>query len=93
MFESGMKKEFRFFLSPKRNNKLKTDMETPKEKAIQLVDKFEEHSFMDIDSRISAFDSVKKCALIAVEEIIITFIEIDPNIRYWQEVKNELNKL
>ncbi len=45
-------------------------MITPKEKAIELVDKFENYSFMDIDARISSFTSAKQCALIAVNEII-----------------------
>jgi allophanate hydrolase subunit 1 len=49
---------------------------TPKEKAIQLVDKFENHSFEDINRRISAFSSAKQCALIAVDEIISQMLSL-----------------
>ena len=35
----------------------------------------------------------KQCCLIAVDEIIKTFIDIDPKLIYWQEVKQEIEKL
>lgn len=46
----------------------------------------------------------KKCALIAVDELVYQWILIDtylgdgqgllhPNLKYWQEVKNEIQKL
>jgi hypothetical protein len=73
---------------------------TPKEKALQLIDKFENYSFIDIDKRISSFNSAKQCALIAVDEIrnILSM----PNIpkyypivtdEYWEQVKQEIEKL
>lgn len=43
---------------------------TPKEKALELIDKFENYSFINIDESISSFESAKQCALIAVNEII-----------------------
>ena len=61
-----------------------------KEKAIQLVFKFDKIIFLT--------DKVepKQCALIAVDEIIdnekIDNLE-DNNLSYWQEVKSEIEKL
>jgi hypothetical protein len=75
---------------------------TPKEKAEELIDKFENYSFMDIDKRISSFNSAKRCALIAVDEICeiledngFTFIEYHDRttIEYWLQVKQEIEKL
>jgi hypothetical protein len=75
---------------------------TPKEKALNLIDMFENYSFMDIDKRISAFSTAKQCALIAVQERIDegsywmgggnTEWEKD-RYNYWQEVKQEIEKL
>jgi hypothetical protein len=75
---------------------------TPKEKALNLIDMFENYSFMDIDKRISSFSSAKQCALIAVQERIDegsywmgggnTEWEKD-RYNYWQEVKQEIEKL
>ena len=66
---------------------------TPKEKAIQLVNKF--MSYAD-SNHYGSIASAKQCALIAVDEILdmvkhtpIEFIETD----YWQEVKQEIEKL
>jgi hypothetical protein len=71
---------------------------TPKEKALNLIDRFENYSFMDIDKRISAFLSAKKCALIAVDEILSMGIMSDSGDwrmakSYWEEVKKEIEKL
>ena len=64
---------------------------TPKEKAKELVDKFydttDDHWDQDWVS--------KKCALIAVEELIYeTQFEV-PNIRqrWWQDVKQHIQRL
>ena len=38
-------------------------------------------------------DNAIKCALICVDEIISTFLDIDPGKQYWQEVKQEIEKL
>ncbi len=64
---------------------------SPKQKAKQLIDKFESHSFMDIDMRISSYESAKQCALIAVDELIEHTDWTEVN--YWQEVKQEIEKL
>jgi hypothetical protein len=72
----------------------------PKEKAEELIDKFENYSFMDIDKKISSFNSAKQCALIAVQEIILSNPHSNPfntdvysTMSYWQEVKTEIEKL
>ena len=64
---------------------------TPKEKAIELIEKYQ---FVEIANYTSIFE-VKECALIAVDEILeITSESYDiDHINYWQEVKHELEKL
>ena len=78
---------------------------TSKEKARELVEKFKRHAndgfdiFDGIDE-VRLKSSSKQCALISVDEILkqATWI-IDSSKRqrkyidYWQEVKNEINKL
>ena len=69
---------------------------TPKEKAKELVDKYSVYT-----SGWNYDELAKQCALIAVDEII-TAIEnvftksvakLNSTYRYWQEVKNEIEKL
>jgi len=71
---------------------------TPKEKAKELFDKFfkSTHPYYDLEN-------AKKCALIAVDEVqqLIKdlsscknrFIYIIDEMNYWQEVKQEIEKL
>ena len=75
---------------------------TAKEQAIELVDKFMEHTVEWDKIKEVAFDSefhAKQCALIAVDEMITEITEIiSPSIhgfrhRYWNEVKHEIEKL
>lgn len=67
---------------------------TPKEKAIELSDKF-----YFISSFFSDSEDAKQCALIAVNEIISEYgtyykVNIDDKyVSYWQEVKQEIEKL
>ena len=68
---------------------------TPKEKAIELIDKFKYISY-DLDD----IDNHKECAIICVDEIIkaidFDWMEIqnlEMQHRYYQEVKNEIEKL
>ena len=61
---------------------------TPKEKADELIRKY---------YSIGAIE-VKQCALIAVDEIVIAidwheFETPNKEIEYWQEVKQEIEKL
>jgi hypothetical protein len=76
---------------------------TPKEKAIELVDMFMEHTVEWDKVTEVAFDSeyhAKQCALIAVDELIKTICYCYPIneyeisfVEYWQEVKQEIEKL
>jgi hypothetical protein len=74
---------------------------TPQEKAIELVDKFyliEESQ--ECDAWIDGY-LAKKCAIIAVEEIINanglhpndTDYDYNKSEVYWQQVKTEIEKL
>jgi hypothetical protein len=64
---------------------------TPKEKAEELVNKM-------FDYTEATYQAAKQCALIAVDEIINT-IEFSSQVdelsktNYWQEVKQEIEKL
>ena len=66
---------------------------TPKEKAEQLVE-----SFMNIkqqklaDYSIIYHPTAKQCALITVDEIINELV-YDIQFDYWQQVKQEIEKL
>ncbi len=94
-----------------------------KDKAIELVEKFQKQIFFDITNERLDIEEAKGCALIAVDEILeqhkkitvshivsayktiqdfnenLTNIqnELDSyvlqNYGYWQEVKQEINKL
>jgi len=72
---------------------------TPKEKAEELFDKFrvKVHD-RDGTSAMNGFEA-KQCALIAVDEIISVLADLNgiynitPAFTYWQEVKQEIEKL
>ena len=73
---------------------------TPKEKAKELVEKFIEYA--DIwdytNDQPLPFDATKKCALIAVDEILSLSNDIwgkqyIETMKYWQQVKTEIEKL
>jgi hypothetical protein len=76
---------------------------TPKEKAIELVDKFYQttpnEAFYNppigsiTSDKYSAWEQSKQCALIAVDEVIKATIDDWSHYEYWQEVKTELEKL
>jgi len=74
---------------------------TPKEKAKELVDNFlEKIPFADTyiykDWRKEMYDKAKQCALIAVDEILNQFygmLDLEYDIEYWEEVKQEIEKL
>ena len=64
---------------------------TAKDKAKELVDRFLGITYN--------WQAAKQCALICVDEIINTYptpwssLDIDPQKEYWQEVKQEIEKL
>lgn len=70
----------------------------PKEKAIELVDKLTLSSNAQ-DGSWMCKDLAKQCALIAVDEIIEFLIQASEylafpeQIKYWQQVKQEIEKL
>lgn len=69
---------------------------TSKEKAIELVEQFMEHTVEWDNIKEVAFDSeyhAKQCALIAVDEILNTIWEYHLEAEFWKEVKNEIEKL
>jgi hypothetical protein len=71
---------------------------TPEEKAKELI-----YRFYDIEKNDGYFDYplflfCQKCALIAVDEILEELLEcgevwMKSRIKYWQEVKQEIEKL
>ena len=68
---------------------------TPKEKAKELVDRFDE-TLTYLESKQKA----KQCALIAVDEIINSNPHSNPlntdvhsTMSYWNEIKQEIEKL
>ena len=69
---------------------------TPKEKAVELVDNY----VMLFGSYWNGLSKAKKCALIAVDEILKTsYFTHEPSeddilyCNYWQQVKEEIEKL
>ncbi len=61
---------------------------TPKEKALELVDKFYIQEIKYYENMVTS----KQCALIAVDEIL-KVIHTNMEDKYWQEVKREIEKL
>ena len=78
---------------------------TPKEKAIELIDKFNNHTVKELvylknGKVIEGKTEAKQCALIAVDEILNAnpnYPEFKENegtpIRYWEVVKQEIENL
>jgi hypothetical protein len=69
---------------------------TPKEKAINLIDKMSTHD-RDIHPHCTHYIA-KQCALISVDEMLKELESIDDGqtvipYNYWQEVKQEIEKL
>ena len=67
---------------------------TPKEKAEELVYKMYDKMFYYRDGYNSSdvIGAAKQCALIAVDELLL-LITYQPTIDYWNEVKQEIEKL
>jgi hypothetical protein len=71
---------------------------TPKEKAKELIKKFE---WLDTpyDGESGFNHNAKQCALIVVDEIMKVLDEFSVGVRhgfgelFWEKVKNEINKL
>lgn len=66
---------------------------TSKDKAIELYIKYID-AYNDRNLQVSDYKFAKKCALIAVDEIINNIIDDDKQIlNYWVEVKQEIENL
>ena len=75
---------------------------TPKEKAKELLDEmsiqtysYQPYAGAHYNIEEIGYEAGKKCALIAVDEII-NYLEVDgfsTQIKYWLEVKQEIEKL
>ena len=65
----------------------------PEEKAMELFDRF--YGIEPVQPIYIGMDKgqAKQCALICVEEILETYIDLDPKLNYWKEVKKEINNL
>jgi hypothetical protein len=71
---------------------------TPKDKALELVDKFIEHTmeFDELDGYVEDKDNAKQCALIAVDLLMEEAYrqhDYEGFISYWKEVKQELDNI
>jgi hypothetical protein len=73
----------------------------PKDKAKEIVDKFQKQIFFNITNEILDIEEAKGCALIAVDEMLeeldnLAFYDFDYGISkmmYWQQVKHEIEQL
>jgi hypothetical protein len=68
---------------------------TPKEKAEELVHKFD---LMQTYIEEFSLEDAKQCALIAVDEVLESHYKLLSGVKtsiykYWQEVKEEIEKL
>ena len=75
--------------------KLFNVIEQTKEKAYNLINNFIPNAryFEDGNKFTENAENAKQCALICVEEILGLFISDCEDIRFWNEVKEEINKL
>ena len=70
---------------------------TPTQKARQLVERFylalpNNGSQTGINNVHSRWEEGKKCASMAVDEILVGHM-MNPNVGYWTQVKQEIEKL
>jgi hypothetical protein len=73
-------------------------MNSPKEKALELVEKYKIIIADDVVDMKIIYGTLtnklaKQCALIAVDEMLNEFYTHPLSKYYWQEVKQEINKL
>ena len=71
---------------------------TAEEKAKELVDRFWELDMLDDNGDLYWIgkENAKQCALTCVDEIIESLrhiIGVDLRLKFWKEVKQEINKL
>jgi hypothetical protein len=66
---------------------------TPKEKAKELIERFEKVEVVSADHIACASIDTKQCALIHVNEVLSLFINECEDVKYYKEVKTEIEKL
>jgi hypothetical protein len=68
---------------------------TPKEKAKELFKQYYNYLKANLMNDREAWEDAKVCALIAIDEIINLYTNDDVVLdwKYWQEVKQEIEKL
>lgn len=72
---------------------------TPKEKALELCQRFAYLSkkWEQTDYRTMTLENAKQCALLTVDELILDTDASSPfeelRLKFWQEVKSEIEKL
>ena len=68
---------------------------TPQEKAQELFGKYATYVVMWAGDVNTSHQNCKQCALIAVDEILITdmFMMTEEQEKYWEQVKQEIQKL
>lgn len=64
---------------------------TAKQKAIELINRY---NLVVLDTALGGSNiRVKKCALIAVDEILSVNWQLQEDVDYWKQVKQEIEKL
>ena len=70
---------------------------TAKDKAKELVDRLKAVTRpMSKRNTLMAHmhpEHAKQCALICVDEVLETYIYLDPKLNYWKKVKKEIEKI
>jgi len=67
---------------------------TPEEKAIYLIMKFKSSEGIDGYNDVRDLHAANRCAIIAVDEILKVLSKYKTReYEYWEEVKNELEKI
>ena len=68
---------------------------SPKEKSKELVDKFipMTKDWDELEGFIVNINNAKQCALIAVDECIKTAAYMPETLHFWNQVKQEIEKL
>tara|TARA_R110000787_G_scaffold129272_2_gene241125 strand:+ start:912 stop:1115 length:204 start_codon:yes stop_codon:yes gene_type:complete len=67
-------------------------MNQAKDKADELVEKYQFNGYLIDDIRMSE-ESAIECALICVDEMLQEIEGFPYAYKFWKEVKNEINKL
>jgi hypothetical protein len=67
---------------------------TPKEKAFDLIFKFQHPLSEESDTDCLHIKVAKEFAFIAVDEILsVIWINLDDEVDYWEKIKQEIEKL